>query len=92
MSQYCKPMSARYKSEQGGEIVIHAQGGKFFATPANQPPIALMALDETSFKPTAFDGLVVTFTLQGDKATGFTLKQGPRGTMEFKRIEEPKTP
>jgi hypothetical protein len=49
----------------------------------------MMPLDKTSFKPLTFDGLVVVFTVEGDKATSLTLKQGTTTTV-FKRVEEAK--
>ena len=81
----------KYKGEPGPEIAITLKDGKLFAAPPGQPPIALMALDKTSFKPTAFDGLTVTFNVEGGKAVGFALKQGPN-TTQLKRVEETKQP
>jgi hypothetical protein len=79
----------RYKPEQGGEIVFTFQDGKLIATPANQGPIAMMAIDKTTFRPVAFAGIVVTFTVEGDKTSAFTLKQGANTTV-YKRVEETK--
>jgi ankyrin repeat protein len=81
----------RYKPEQGADIAFSVRDGKLFATPTGQQPLVLMALDKTTFKPVAFDGLSVTFSVEGDKPTGFTLKQGPNTTV-YKRIEETKQP
>ncbi|HYJ88959.1 MAG TPA: ankyrin repeat domain-containing protein [Pyrinomonadaceae bacterium] len=79
----------RFTPETGAEIVFSVKEGRLFATPGPQQPIAMMALDKTTFKPAAFDGIVVTFTLEGEKVTGMTLKQGANTTV-FKRVEEPK--
>jgi ankyrin repeat protein len=79
----------RYKPEQGGEIAITVREGKLFVTPANQGPLAMMAIDKMSFRPIAFDGLTVSFTMTGDKVSGFTLKQGANNTV-YKKVEEPK--
>lgn len=76
----------RYKPEQGGEIVFTFQDGKLIATPANQGPIAMMAIDKTTFRPVAFAGIVITFTVEGDKTSAFTLKQGANTTV-YKRVE-----
>ena len=81
--------AGRFKPEQGAEIVVSAKDGRLFAAPGPQPPIALMALDKTTFKPAAFDGIVIAFTVEGDKATGLTVKQGTN-TTAYKRIEEAK--
>lgn len=80
----------KYKADPGPEISITLKDGKLFAGSAGQPPIALLALDKTSFKPAAFDGLI-TFTVEGGKTTGFAFKQGPN-TTQLKRVEEAKQP
>lgn len=79
----------RYKPEQGNEIVFSVKEGKLFATPTGQQPIALLALDKTTLRPMAFDGIVITFNVEDGKATGFTLKQGTNTTV-FKKVEETK--
>ena len=76
----------RYKSEQGNEIAITVRDGKFFATLGNQP-LALMAIDKTTFRPVAFDGLTISFAMTGNKITGLTLVQGTRPTA-YNRVEE----
>ena len=81
--------AGRYKPEQGNEITFSVKEGKLFAQPTGQQPIAMMALDKTTLRPVAFEGLVVTFTIEGDKATSFTLKQGTNTTV-YKRVEETK--
>jgi hypothetical protein len=48
-----------------------------------------MALDKTTFRPIEFGGLVITFTVEGDKAASFSLKQGANTTV-YKRVEETK--
>lgn len=79
----------RYKTEQGPEIVFSLKDGKFFGTAAGQQPLAMMAIDKKTFRPVAFDGINVSFNVEGDKATGFTFKQGP-ATLLYKRVEETK--
>ena len=79
----------RYKSEQGSEIAITVKDGKLFATPPNQVPLAMMAIDKTTFRPIAFDGLTFSFTVTGDKVSGFTLKQGATNFV-YKKVEEAK--
>ena len=81
--------AGRYRPEQGPEIIFTVKDGTLFATPANQGPRALMALDKTTFRPVNFGGMVVTFTVEGDKTSGFSLKQGANTTV-YKRIEETK--
>lgn len=81
----------RYKAEQGPEIVFSLQDGKLLANPAGQRSLAMLALDKTTFKPVAFDAITVTFATEGNKVTGFTLKQGPT-TTAYKKVEEVKLP
>jgi len=75
----------KYKSEQGTEITVTRSDKKFIAQVTGQPPIVLMATDKVTFRPVAFDGIVVTFKSQGDKVTSFELQQGPTKSM-FTRI------
>lgn len=81
----------RYKPEQGAEIAFSLRDGMLFATPAGQPPLAMMAVDKITFRPVAFDGISVAFSIEGNKATGFTFKQGANTTL-YKRVEETKQP
>lgn len=79
----------KYKNEQALEITFTFADGKLFAAVATQAPLVLMALDKTTFRPTAFDGLQITMNIEGGKVTGFTLKQGTT-TQIFKRLEDGK--
>jgi Ankyrin repeats (3 copies) len=81
----------RFKPEQGTEFVLTLKDGRLFAAPTGQQPIALIATDKTTFKPVAFDGIVISFIVEGDKVSGFNFKQGPTTTL-FKRVEETKQP
>jgi ankyrin repeat protein len=78
--------AGKYKGEPGPEIAVTFKDGKLFATPAGQQPIALMATDQTNFRPVEFDGITVTFNLEGGKVTGFALKQGAN-TTQLKRVD-----
>jgi ankyrin repeat protein len=81
----------KYKTEQGPEIAVTFRDGKLFGSFAGQQPLAMMATDKTTFRPVAFDGVRITFSIDADKATGFTFKQGAN-TMTYKRVEETKQP
>jgi ankyrin repeat protein len=81
----------KFKTEQGPDIAVTLKDGKLFGTAGGQPPLALMAVDKTTFRPVAFDGMSLTFKVEGDKATGFTFKQGTN-TAVYKRVEETKPP
>ena len=79
----------KYKNEQGTEISVTLKDGKISVVPPGQQPLGLMAVDNVTFRPTAFDGLLITMNVDAGKVTGFTLKQGTT-TQIFKRMEEPK--
>ena len=72
-----------YRNEQGTVFNITVKDGKLFGSPAGQEPRPLMALDQTTFRPVR-EGIVFTFNVEGDKVTGFNLKQGAN-TTPFKR-------
>ena len=79
----------KFKPETGNEFTVSVKDGKLFVAPTGQREIGMMALDNLTFKPLAFDGIVISFTMLGDKADSFTLKQGTNTTV-FKRVEEAK--
>lgn len=79
----------KYKNEQGVEFSLTTRDGKLFLTPPGQQPFALMAIDKTNFRPTAFEGLVVTVNVEGGRAASLSVKQGADTTL-FKRVEETK--
>jgi hypothetical protein len=81
----------RYKADPGPEFAITLKEGKLFAGPVGQSPTPLMAVDKITFKPTAFDGITFSFTVEGGKSTGLAIKQGPN-TTQLKRVEETKQP
>jgi ankyrin repeat protein len=80
--------AGKYRPEQGNDITFLIKDGKLFAQ-LGPRSIAMMALDKTTLRPTAFDGFTVTFTVEGDKATSFALKESS-GTTVYKRVEETK--
>jgi uncharacterized glyoxalase superfamily protein PhnB len=78
----------KYKGEQGFEINVTLKDGKLFAALGAQQPLSLMAVDQTTFRPIAFDGYgIVTFNVEAGKTIGCALKHGP-DTMQLKRAEE----
>ncbi|HEX8492252.1 MAG TPA: ankyrin repeat domain-containing protein [Pyrinomonadaceae bacterium] len=76
----------KYKGEQGSEVAVTFTDGKLYVTQPGQGPLLLSAIDKTTFKPTAFDGVIIVFNVEGSKTTGFTLKQGPN-TSVLKKVE-----
>lgn len=81
----------KYKGEPGPEISITLAQGKLSAVVIGQRPFVLMAVNSTTFRPAAFEGITITFNVEGGKTTGFTLKQGS-ATTQLKRVEEAKQP
>jgi hypothetical protein len=51
----------------------------------------LLPIDETNFKPLAFDGILIHFKPDASNAMAMELKRGPT-TTQFKRIVETKQP
>jgi len=76
----------KYKGEPGIEFNVTFKDGKLFAAPGRQQPLSLMALDQTTFRPIAFDNYgSVTFNVEAGKAMGCALKHGD-STMQLKRV------
>lgn len=78
--------AGKYRSEQGMEIVLAAKDGRLTGGPTGQRPLNLIPVGKDMFRPLEFDGIIVTFDMEGDKATGFTFKQGPNTTL-LKKVE-----
>lgn len=80
-----------YKDEAGTEVAITVTAGKLFAVVVGQRPFALMAIDNTNFKPVAFEGIVLSFKVEAGSVTGMELKRGAV-TTQMKRVAEAKQP
>ncbi len=82
----------KYKGEPGIEFNVSLKDGKLFAALGSQQPLHLMAVDQTMFRPVAFDNYgTITFDVAAGETKGCVLKHGD-GTMQLKRVEEPKRP
>jgi ankyrin repeat protein len=81
----------KYKGDAGPEISFFIKDGKFFGTTAGAGQFALMPLNNTTFRPTAFAGLKFTFNVESGKVVGLSFVQGPN-TIQLKRVEETKQP
>lgn len=82
--------AGKYKGEPGVEFNVTLKDGKLFAAPGSQPPMSLMAVDQTTFKPIALENYgSVTFNVEAGRTTGCTLDFG-EGRMQLKRVEETK--
>jgi len=76
--------AGNYTSD-GPQITVNVKDGKLFAV-FGRDSYQLMAIDKTTFRPIAFDGITVTFKGEPGKITGATFKQGPN-SIELKRAE-----
>ena len=81
-----KSYAGSYKNQQGREFIVALKDGKLTAAPAEQSPIMLGAIDKTTFKPLEFEGVTLTFSVEGAKVTGLTIKQGTNN-MVYKKVE-----
>ena len=77
--------AGKYKGNPGPELTITVKDGKLFVSGFTREPQPLMPLDKTTFRPLAFDGITLSFNVEGDKVTGLALKQGQDAT-QLKRI------
>ena len=80
--------AGKYKADPGPEFTINVNEGKLFVVTQAQT-IAMMALDKTSFRPLEFEGITITFNVEGGNVTGMAFKQGPN-TTQMKRVVEAK--
>lgn len=78
--------AGKYKGDPGPEATISVQDGKLMVAGFTRQPQALMALDNTTFRPIAFGGITLTFNVEGGKVTGMAFKQGTN-TTQMKRID-----
>jgi ankyrin repeat protein len=77
----------KYRNEQGSDIAVTLDEGRLSATPAGQSAFGLSAVDETTFRPRDFDGVTITFSVEGGRASAFALKRG-QTTTQYKRVEQ----
>ena len=80
--------AGKYKGDPGPEFTVTVKEGKLFVVTQGQT-IAMMALDKTSFRPLEFEGISITFNVEGENVTGVAFKQGPN-TTQMKRVVEAK--
>ena len=81
----------KYKDETGIELAITLTDGRLSALPTGQRPFALLPIDETNFKPLAFDGIVIHFKPDANNLMGMELKRGETTTL-LKRVVETRQP
>jgi hypothetical protein len=74
-----------YKPATGSDFIIALKDGKLVAGPPSQQ-LTLGAFDKTRFRPMEFDGVTLTFNVENNVVTGFTLKQGT-STQVYKKVQ-----
>lgn len=67
--------AGKYKGTHGPEVEMTVKDGRLFARPGSQEPISLWPLDQTTFKPMAFDGATIIFIVEAGKTVGLTFIQ-----------------
>ena len=78
--------AGKYKGEPEIEFNVTIKDGKLFAALGGQEPLTLMAVDQTMFRPIAFDNYgTVTFDVEAGKTIGCAFKHGD-STMQLKRV------
>jgi ankyrin repeat protein len=81
-----KNFAGAYKNEQIGELTVEVRNGKLAGKLIGQDWFTTSAVNNTTFAIVEVEA-TITFNTEGDKVTGFTLKQGG-GNFLFKRVEQ----
>ena len=76
-----------YRNAAGNEAVIAVAGGRLLGTPRGGPSLPLSPRDATTFRMIGSPGGTMTFTIEGDKVTGFTIAGPGRPNQVYTRSE-----
>ena len=82
-----KTYAGTYRNKEEIEIVIALKDGKLTGGFSAGDSYTLGAFDKVTFRLVEFEGLTLTFNLEGGKVTSLTLKQGD-GQDAYQRVEE----
>ncbi len=77
-----------YRSDQGGEIKLAAEGDKLVGSSGGKNTLTLTAVDKNTFTLAGAEGVRISFLRDGDKVSGFSLKQD-KAELIFKRVNQP---
>ena len=80
--------AGKYKGDPGPEFSVTVKEGTLFVSAQGQT-FAMMPTDKTNFRPVEFEGITITFNVEGQNVTGLAFKQGPN-TTQLKRVVEAK--
>lgn len=83
--QTLQSYAGKYEGPHGMEVEMIVTDGQLFVSPGGQPLMSLWPLDQTTFKPIAFDGATITFNVEGGEAAGLTFIQDNH-KMELKKL------
>jgi uncharacterized glyoxalase superfamily protein PhnB len=78
----------KYADPRGVELNVTLKDGRLCAALGSQQPLTLLALNQTTFIPIAFDNYgTATFSVEAGRTTGCAIKNG-ESTIHFKRVKE----
>ncbi len=80
--------AGKYKADPGPEFNVSVKEGTLIVAAQGQT-IPMMAIDKTNFRPVEFEGITITFNVEGTNVTGLAFKQGS-STTQLKRVVETK--
>lgn len=81
-----KSYVGKYEGKPGPLAEITLQDGQLFARMGSQPPVDLWPADLFTFRPLAFDGVSIRFTVESGLTTGLTFRHGSE-EMYLEKIE-----
>ncbi len=88
--RYCNPTWASMKAKTDLRSTSPLRMANSSRRQAAQKPLSLLAVDQTTFRPIAFDEYgSITFNVEAGKTTGCALTHGEH-TMQLNRVEETK--
>jgi len=69
--------AGKYRSEEGLVVDVEFQTNQLVAVLYGQEPIGLVPVDRTTFRPTAFDDVSLSFRVEDGHAVGLMMRHGP---------------
>src|SRR5262249_1020597 len=73
-AQTLNAYAGKYAGGHGVEIKITVNDGHLYASHELQEPIRLVPIEETRFRPVAFDNVTITFNTESGTVTGLDFK------------------
>jgi hypothetical protein len=84
-----KSYEGSYKAEsgQGQELKVFVNPEGYLTVAAGNNFVVIPS-DKVTFQPAEFEGLQLTFNVEGERVTGFSLKQGQNPPQIYKRLDK----